>query len=467
MRDKKAGMKNMKMRMESTENMMIWMKSTGKRSLIAVLTAMVLLAVNGCGTPSAGNGASVDGGSVKQQADQQGDQAQTSQQQGNQTQNQGDQAQQPGGQTQQANSEAVEAAVDHLLTVWSNYLQTLNDMYASELWALDYTDKFLETSDWTDLSRARTACVASARYLSEVSMTEEDLTQEEYLVLAQAGMDTAYQSLEFQSVQELADGAHQDVRDRLLVTLEGDVFSVNSVDILEQETELYRDAVIYMCQYHCASTNYMLLDLKDEKRAMEYWKAMQENYPVLTAAGYKWLDDENSVQDEAEKVLNDYETIFARQADILSALNADVYRLQQIIENNDGEALAASVHRLSGAPDLLPAPVWYNPEYAKYLSFVYKEDGSILYPETGEELTEDFYGVYLQVENISREDVEEYMEKVKELAYDVWEAEEGVWFIAMKEYNVQVKLQDNLATIMFLDQDITFAPGWYVIMLGV
>lgn len=406
-------------------------KSAAKRILSVMLTAAVLLSMNGCKAPSAGGETSAAAGSTEQ--------------------------------TQQQNAD-TEAAVDHLLTVWTDYLQTMNDLYASELWALDYTDTFLETSDWSDLSRARTACIASARYLSDIAMTEADLTQEEYLALAQAGMDTAYQSVEFQSVGELADSAHQDVRDCLLATLESDVFSVDSVEILRQETEIYRDAVTYMCKYNCASTNYMLLDLKDEKRAAEYWQAMEEKFPVLMAAGYAWVDDENSVKDEADKILDEYETIFSRQADILSALNADVYRLQQIIENNDGEALAASMHKISGAPALLPAPVWYTPEDAQYLSFVNQGNGDLLYPETGDVLSEDAYGVYLQVENVSRQDVIDYVDKVKEITKGVSEAEEGVWYIEMPGYMVRVKQENNLVGVMFLDKDITFAPGWYVTM---
>lgn len=94
----------------------------------------------------------------------------------------------------------IEQAVQHLLTVWSDHLDILEKMYASELWALDYVEAYLESGDWKDLVRARTACIASARYLSELSMTEEDLSEEEYLVLAERGIDTGYQSVEFASV---------------------------------------------------------------------------------------------------------------------------------------------------------------------------------------------------------------------------------------------------------------------------
>ena len=49
-----------------------------------------------------------------------------------------------------SNSEK-EQALEHLLKVWSDYLQVQEDMYTSELWALDYAEKFLDTGDWGDL----------------------------------------------------------------------------------------------------------------------------------------------------------------------------------------------------------------------------------------------------------------------------------------------------------------------------
>ena len=439
-----------------------------------IITTTVILSIIGCGKHSVGDGTGGRSGRMEQVQNQEQtqdtEQVQNQEQTKSSDQTQNQKQTQSSDQTQkqegQKESGKEKAAVDHLLTVWTDYLQTMDHLYGSELWALDYTQAFLESSEWSDLSKARTACIASARYLTDLSMTEEDLTGEEYLVLAKAGMDTAYQSVEFQSVQALADGAHQEVRDRLLVGLEGDVFSTGSIEVLKKETAAFRDAITYMCRYHCAITNYMLLTLKDEERSADYWKTMQENCPVLAAAGYEWLHDETGIKDHTEKILDDYEAIQARQADILSALKADLYRMGQIIENNDIGALAASVHSISGAPVLLPAPVWYDPENAKYLSYVRQADERILYPESGDELTEDVYGTYIQMENVSRTDMDEYRNRIRELADDVWEKEGDTWYIAMPGYQVQMQLEDGHATILFVGQDITFAPDWYLAMQG-
>ena len=108
----------------------------------------------------------------------------------------------------------TEQAVQHLLEVWSDYLQTLDQMYASQLWAMDYVDAYLESGSWEDLGKARTACITSAGSLEELAMTEEDLTEEEYLTLAEAGIDAEYQSLAFSGLPDELDDAHLVIRER-------------------------------------------------------------------------------------------------------------------------------------------------------------------------------------------------------------------------------------------------------------
>ena len=153
----------------------------------------------------------------------------------------------------------VEQAVQHLLTVWSDHLDVLENTYASELWALDYVEVYLESGDWKDLVKARTACIASARYLSELSMTEDDLSEEEYLILAEKGIDTGYQSAEFASVPFFAEEAHNIIRNQLLVGLEGDIYLENSIRALRERVSAERESISVLCQYICVETNYLLL----------------------------------------------------------------------------------------------------------------------------------------------------------------------------------------------------------------
>ena len=379
---------------------------------------------------------------------------------------------------------------EHLLAVWSDYIGALDKMYASELWAMDYADNYLESGNWADLTKARTACIASARYLTELSMTEEDLSEEEYLALANAGIDTGYQKADISSITDSLEEAHGFIRDRLLEGLECDVFYKGSIDILKEEVKVQRDCISCMCKYACYETNYLLVTLGDDVVPEDYWSSMQEKYPALSTGRAEWLDAEGELRLATDQCLDEYEDTILRQSDLISMMNADLYEMKQIVENNDLEALLASASTMSDLPELLPMPIWYDAEKTGYLSVILEEDGSVAYPESGDDLTDADYGMYIQVEDVSEEEIAAYMELAENYAQYTWKKEDGAvqnnvsrhysarmgigcnaqrhvrsmstWYIMMPDYNVKIEWEDNHATILFNGEDITFAPIWYI-----
>lgn len=358
----------------------------------------------------------------------------------------------------------VEQAVQHLLTVWSDHLDVLENTYASELWALDYVEVYLESGDWKDLVKARTACIASARYLSELSMTEEDLSEEEYLILAEKGIDTGYQSAEFASVPVFVEEAHNIIRNQLLVGLEGDIYLENSIRALKERVSAERESISVLCQYICVETNYLLLTLGDDARSEPYWSAMKENYPALASGQAQWCADEKDLEAAADACMDQYEDIVSRQADFVSGAEAELFHMTQIVENEDLEALVASAHTMEHVPDLLPYPEWYDPHTTGYLSVVIGEDGSVAYPESGDSLGDGQYGVYMQAEGVTEEDIAKYIYTAKNYAFDVWSSEDGeAWYIRMPEYTVKMDCEGDTATIFFNGEDVTFAPVWYLL----
>lgn len=356
----------------------------------------------------------------------------------------------------------IEQVRQHLLTVWSDHLDVLEKMYASELWALDYVDAYLESGDWNDLVRARAACIASARYLSELSMTEEDLTEEEYLILADAGLDTSYQTVEFASVSVFVEEAHNVIRNQLLERLESDIYFEGTVESLKEQSSAERDSMAVMCQYVDLETNYLLLSLGDDTNAKTYWSSMRENYPVLSSEQAEWCAVASELEAAGEACMDQYEEIVMRQSEIVSRAEAQLYQMTQIVKNEDREALLASVRTMTSQPDLLPCPEWYDPQTTGYLSIITGEDGSVIYPESGDDLGDGQYGVYMQVENVAEEDIAAYMDTVISCAIDAWKSEDdGAWYIRMPDYNVQIECEDDTATILFHGEDVTFAPVWY------
>ena len=367
------------------------------------------------------------------------------------------------GTGQEAGQKETDAAVQHLLAVWSDYLSVLDRMYASELWALDYVDAYLESGDWSDLSKARTACIASARYLSELSMTEEDLSREEYRILTKAGIDAGYQSESISLLADSLEDAHLFIRGRMLGDLEGSVFFRKSVETLKKEVALQREYISCDCRYNCCETNYLLLTLGNDAMARKYWYSMEEKYPVLSTGCGKWPGTEAKIKAEATAYMDEEEELLLRQADLISELNAELSKMMSIVKNGEIEKLKASAYRMSDMPALLPMPLWYAPETTGYLSFILEEDGSMVYPEMGDKLEDADYGVYMQIEEVDRDEVEAYIAYVKNYAGLVrQEGNRAVWNILMPDYGVRIEWSDNVVTVSFNGEDVTFAPYWYI-----
>lgn len=357
----------------------------------------------------------------------------------------------------------VDAAVQHLLVVWSDYLSVLDKMYASELWALDYVEDYLESGDWEDLSKARTACIASARYLTELSMAEEDLSQEEYQILSKAGIDVGYQSECFLSLADDLEYAYMVIRDDYLENLEGGVFYENIVENMKENIVLQRELIACDCQYICCETNYLLLTLGDDAMARKYWYSMEEKYPVLSTECGIWPGTEAKLKAEATASMDKENEISLKMEELVSELSAELEEMTQIAMKGDIKKLKSYAYEMSNMPDLLPMPVWYEPETAGYLSFILLENGSIEYPQIGDELKDANYGVYMQVEDVSRKEVEDYIAYVEKYVKAVQKEENDVvWNILVSDYAVGIEWKDNVVTVIFNGEDVTFAPYWYV-----
>lgn len=360
-------------------------------------------------------------------------------------------------------TEEAEEAAGHLLTVWSDYLRVREEMYASELWALDYVENYLETGSWDDLSEARTACIASARFLSDLSMEEEDLSDEEYVVLAEAGMDVSFQSEQLRTIENDLEESHTFIRNRLLESLEENIFYSNSAERLKEDIALERECLSYWLESECNTLNYLLLTMEDKEKAEEYWENFLEKYPTLASESLKWNDSKSELEKQEDQCLDSVQEILIGKADLEAAMQADIYELEQIIEKGGSGEWENISLAMNNMPVLLPMPEWYDSETAGYLSFTKDEEGNVVYPESGDELTDDFYGVYIEIERVSEEEIDTYIDMVRNMAQEVEKIEDKEeWNIMMPDYSVQISLQDNIATLIFYGQDVTFAPVWYL-----
>ena len=366
------------------------------------------------------------------------------------------------GEAGDAQADAGDAAA-HLLTVWSDFLRVVDAAYASELWALDYVDAFLESGDWKDLEKARAACIASARYLTELSMKEEDVSQEEYLALAKAGIDAEYQSTEILSAPELVEEAHRSVRDNRLVKLEQSVFDRTSIRMMKEEGAVRREYISCMTGYYCGMTNYLLLTLGDADAAAVYWHEMEGRYPALTQGRAGWAPDKDAAATAVDAQLDRLEENVNRTVDLLSDSSAQLYGLENSLAEGGVSQLAEAVFPMTNVPEMLPIPEWYNPAEAGYISFIEEESGDILYPESGAPLLDGTYGAYIQVPGVTADAIGDYVDAAAPYAQESWKADDGdVWYLVMSDYHVKLEAGEDGATLLFTGGGAAFAPIWYL-----
>ena len=367
-------------------------------------------------------------------------------------------------ETEEARPAADEkAAADHLLLAWSDLLRVIDAAYASELWALDYTDAFLESGSWNDLVRARAACIASARYLTELSMKEKEPQEEEYLALAEAGIDTSYQSAEFKAVPDRMGDAHRSVRDNFLVTLEQSVFDRDTIRILKEETAARREYISSLLGYYQGATNYLLLTLGEWADGPAFWAAMEDSYPILALGRPDWAEDEKLAVERVESCLDSMDAALETLMDLIADRRAQLYSLENILEMEGTGGLEQAVFSITEAPPMLPQPEWYNPQTAGYISFAQDETGNLQYPESGSPLPDGIYGTYIQVPDAGAGEIEAYVHQAEEYADMAWKAEDGeIWYIVMPEYQVKLEAGEEGTTLLFTVQDAAFAPVWYL-----
>lgn len=144
-------------------------------------------------------------------------------------------------------------------------------------------------------------------------------------------------------------------------------------------------------------------------------------------------------------------------------MKADLYNMTTILEKGDMEKWMKSAFFMKNTPEFLPMPDWYEPETAKYLSFIKEDDGNIIYPESGDKLEDVSYGVYLQIPDISSDEIDTYVARLRNIARNVWKSNDSdIWDIEMADYNIRIRLEEGTATLLFDGQDVTFVPLWYL-----
>ena len=66
------------------------------------------------------------------------------------------------------------------------------------------------------------------------------------------------------------------------------------------------------------------------------------------------------------------------------------------------------------------------------------------------------------IKEISKSDVEQYVEEASPYAMDVRDTEENMWDLIMDGYMLSIEWKDDTVMLTFRNEDNTFAPKWFL-----
>lgn len=359
------------------------------------------------------------------------------------------------------------AAKKRMMEIMSEYLDVMDEMYETQEWTYGYLEEFLENEDWEALVRARIACaegIGNYEELEERASSLEDLTEEEYDILFERGIDVGYQSMVLADCKELAADELRMLRQEFQTDLESQlVFAKKKRVEIRDLLGITKAKNMMLARSDCLMINYMLLTLKDTDLAQAFWEEMPTRYPTLCRNRMDWIDEEAEVLSQSQEDGDKMEELAEALYRLLSSRQAERDEAQELLEDKGGTALFRSYEALQDSPAFLPIPDWYRASRADF--FYTREDGDAAHEtvsgKTGtEELNEKEYRAGFCMDGVSAGQVEEYLEKAALFAKEIsGNTEDGAWRIGMEDYHVDITLTDDQVTFRFEGEDITFAPA--------
>ncbi|MBE5780133.1 MAG: hypothetical protein E7331_12500 [Clostridiales bacterium] len=340
---------------------------------------------------------------------------------------------------------SLTAAEEKLLFVWETNLAKTQDIYQHIFWALDYVDAWTESRSWQDLACARTACMLVCGYIDELEPPQLTLSSEEIVELNEKGYNV--EILESYGAEVgLAKQMQQTIRIILVPLLEEDAFYAISMESVVDMSSAMRQELLVYCQYEQLATNALMLPMFSPEEAEVFWQRMKDTYPVLFFADSAWSDDEAALEDANASL----------DFDIVITAEQRKESREKIIMTDLEDGLLPELIEISGLPAGLPVPVWYDSVSAEYLSYGLQEDGTVIYPACGDDLTPEVCYEMVQQPDISLEQVEAYVELLNP---DRLKQKGNTWvFLTEDGKGVQISWQDQQVQFLFLEDTSSFMP---------
>ena len=298
-----------------------------------------------------------------------------------------------------------------LLNHWIIFFDSMETMYNQVHLVFDYAKAFTNDNTWDSLQKARSACSTIKINLKKLPIPEFTMTDEQCKLLENAGIEVDVIRTEyFNFTSEI--NLELDTLNTLEALLNNDVFFSSNISVLDDWINENRNVLIDKSEYFCLLSNYLLLQLGEIET--DFWEQIPQKYPHMSMGYTTWSDNSVLLMENGMLVLNRYEERFIKMNEILGTADYTLLLAKEAIETGNLEHLINEMHIVSGIPAYCPTPEWLldNTTYYYLITDANTQEKRMI--ETKEEFAQTPTGCLIKTQNVTKEEVEAYGNRLKE-----------------------------------------------------
>lgn len=336
-----------------------------------------------------------------------------------------------------------------LLQHWKDYLAAIENIYAHTDWALYYMQAYAENGDWNSFLKAQAASNAALRYIRDHDFgLTYTITDEQARALDSIGIQTdsiqAYY-LAFESSQAGLATTLKQLSTSFLV----EQYYLPLSQQFKKKVENNLEQLSLMASFYCLDTNYLLLNLGLDSQ----WDTFLEEYPTLGKGKRDWISDKDTLESEASKVLDLYESSlsqFSEQQGVSEYINK---LIEEAYATKKLENLHKELHIPEGAPGYLPIPDFLlTLDYDIYYSYNVPESEKTKLISSGQIIDQVPNNMLVNVSGVTKEDIEQYAAQLKARKFDPFTK----WDEEAQSYALLVSVGDSTLLIKWTAEETDF-----------
>lgn len=354
-------------------------------------------------------------------------------------------------------------AVIEVCAAWGNYLDAAQVKAQAESWGLGYLKSYCK-----DPSAARLQCAISAAEtvvatLSEIKLSECDLSAETLTSLADSGVDMSFVPLEYDILERTIEEGEK-AWDSMLHSLLTESFWEYGIEYIEGWTDLRLETLAIYNSYSGKMTNAIAVSL-GESREKSTWESWEKKAPSLLGEGFEWADDEGLIAAELSGFLDRLEELTVESAKLNGVLSANYGMFEKAYNTGNWAEVNSVAVDYTDHFVALPMPEWRVTNVYSYKSDEYADNG--LWVTVEDDIAAALEGFIFQYEGITREEFYSYVHLLDTLGIRYYQegstAEGDSISLYYFEYcTLSLKWAENTASIYFYDREPLLVPSWYL-----